>query len=125
MPEAIWLLCIGLYPIRPLDAMADVSSLSMGENCERILLRLMSGSGPHCAMPLDGLPTRRIQLKPERYAITDPDVIEHHAPREDQVRAEIASRLSRVCANFSPHEFKKLVRKMAERQLRDERRLRW
>jgi hypothetical protein len=48
-----------------------------------------------------------------------------HALREQQVREEIAGRLRDVCATFPDAEFKELVGEMAERQLRDERRLIW
>ncbi|HEV2017383.1 MAG TPA: hypothetical protein VGQ98_03645 [Gemmatimonadaceae bacterium] len=50
---------------------------------------------------------------------------ELHALREKQVREEIATRLRRVCGNFSQEDFDRLVKKMAERQVRDERRLVW
>ncbi|HXL86479.1 MAG TPA: hypothetical protein VN927_04680 [Gemmatimonadaceae bacterium] len=56
---------------------------------------------------------------------TDSALSELHALREKQVREEIASRLRGVCGNFSQEDFDRLVKKMAERQLRDERRLVW
>jgi hypothetical protein len=66
-----------------------------------------------------------IELEPDKYAHTDTELTDHQAPRETKVRHEIARRLSCVCGNFSEREFEELVRKMAERQLRDERRQRW
>jgi hypothetical protein len=50
---------------------------------------------------------------------------ELHALREKEVREEIAGRLRRVCGNFSAEDFDRLVQKMTERQLRDERRVVW
>jgi len=50
---------------------------------------------------------------------------ELHALREKEVREEIARRLRRVCGNFSEEDFDRLVQKMTERQLRDERRVVW
>jgi hypothetical protein len=55
----------------------------------------------------------------------DSSLKELHALREKQVREEIATRLRRVCGNFAQEDFDRLVQKMAERQLRDERRLVW
>ncbi len=65
------------------------------------------------------------QLKPKEKVYTDSALSELHALRESQVREEIATRLRRVCGNFSQEDFDRLVQKMAERQLRDERRLVW
>jgi hypothetical protein len=66
----------------------------------------------------------RIQLKPEK-VYTDSSLSELHALREKEVREEIATRLRCVCGNLSDDEFDRLVHKMAERQVRDERRLVW
>ena len=88
------------------------------------LLR-MSESGPYCAMTYGVSPAVRIQLKADKYAQVDSELIEHQALREEKVRSEIARRLSCVCGNFSEREFQELVSKMAERQLLDERRQRW
>jgi hypothetical protein len=63
-------------------------------------------------------------LEPEK-VYTDSALSEVHALREKEVREEIAKRLRCVCGNFSPHDFDRLVQKMAERQVRDERRLVW
>jgi hypothetical protein len=64
-------------------------------------------------------------LESEQKVYTDSTISELHALREREVRAEIARRLRNVCGCFSDEDFEKLVRKMAERQLRDERRLVW
>jgi hypothetical protein len=85
----------------------------------------MSGNGLHCAETYDVFATVWIQLEPEQYAPTEVDLVEHQALREDKVRSEIARRVRGVCGNFSEREFRELVNKMAERQLRDERRQRW
>ena len=85
----------------------------------------MSESGPYCAMTYGVSPTVWIQLEADKYVQADAELTEHQALREDKVRDEIARRLRCVCGNFSEHEFQELVSKMAERQLLDERRLRW
>ncbi|MDQ6689603.1 MAG: hypothetical protein M3Z18_03760 [Gemmatimonadota bacterium] len=56
---------------------------------------------------------------------TDSALTELHVLREKEVREEIARRLRRVCTEFSDADFDQLVKKIAERQLRDERRLVW
>jgi uncharacterized protein YPO0396 len=56
---------------------------------------------------------------------TDSVLIERHALREKQLREEIAKRLRKVCGNFSQADFDGLVKKIAEREVRDERRLVW
>jgi hypothetical protein len=63
-------------------------------------------------------------LEPEK-VYTDSALSELHALREKEVREEIATRLRHVCGNLSHDEFDRLVRKMAERQVKDERRLVW
>jgi hypothetical protein len=65
------------------------------------------------------------QLESQEKLYTNSALSELHALREKQVREEIASRLRRVCGNFPQEDFERLVQKMAERQLRDERRLVW
>jgi len=85
----------------------------------------MSENGPHCAMTYFAFPTSGFSLEPEKYADIDTELTEHDALREDKVRDEIARRLRCICGNFSEAEFQELVSKMAERQLLDERRLRW
>jgi hypothetical protein len=63
-------------------------------------------------------------LKPQEKVNTD-SLSELHALREKQVCEEIAKRLRSVCVNFPQEDFDRLVKKMAERQVRDERRLVW
>jgi hypothetical protein len=63
-------------------------------------------------------------LEPEQ-VYTDSALSEVHALREKAVREEIATRLRRVCGNLSDDEFDGLVQKMAERKVKDERRLIW
>ncbi len=68
---------------------------------------------------------RRVaQLEPEK-VYTDSALSEVHALREKEVREEIATRLRCVCDNLPQDDFDRLVQKMAERQVRDERRLVW
>jgi hypothetical protein len=64
-------------------------------------------------------------LASEEKVYTDSAIAELHALREQEVREAIAGRLRRVCSCFSDEDFEKLVQTMAERQLRDERRLVW
>jgi hypothetical protein len=85
----------------------------------------MSESGLDCALTYRVSPTAWILLKADEYVHTDIEVTEHQALREEKVREEIARRVGRVRGGFSEHEFQELVSKMAERQLRDERRQRW
>lgn len=125
MPEAIWLLSIGLYPIRRLDAIPIIRLFLLSENNPGVGLLLMSECGPYCALTYCVSRTVWTQLEADKYAQVDSDLPEHQALREDKVRDEIARRLGCVCGNFSEHEFRELVSKMAERQLRDERRQRW
>jgi hypothetical protein len=70
------------------------------------------------------LPATRLQLEPEQ-VYTDSALSERYALREKEVREEIAARLRCVCGNFSNEDFDRLVQRMAERQVRDERRLVW
>jgi len=64
-------------------------------------------------------------LEPQKKLYAYSPLSELHALREKEVREEIATRLRHVCGNFSRDEFDRLVQKMAERQLKDERRLVW
>jgi hypothetical protein len=127
MPEAIWLLSIGLYRIQRWDAMPGIALVSRAENDSEIGLLLMSESGPYCALAYGVVATGWIQVIPNKYGYieADSEPTRPQAHREDKVRDEIARRLSRVCGNFSEKEFRELVTKMAERQVRDERRQRW
>jgi hypothetical protein len=70
------------------------------------------------------IPRLEAQLEPEK-VYTESALSEVHARREKEVREEIATRLRCVCGNFSHDDFDRLVQKMAERQVRDERRLVW
>jgi hypothetical protein len=56
---------------------------------------------------------------------TDSTIEDLHALREKEVREEIAQRLRGVCGSFPNEDFEQMVNTMAERQLRDERRLVW
>ena len=102
-------------------------SFVSSKTCPGTGLLLMSESGPYRALAYGVVATGWIQVIPNKYAYIEADS-EPTRPqdhREDKVRDEIAQRLSRVCGNFSENEFQELVSKMAERQLRDERRQRW
>jgi len=48
-----------------------------------------------------------------------------HTIREKAVREDIARRVRRVCSHCTDAEFAELVRKMAEQQVRYERKLTW
>ena len=50
-----------------------------------------------------------------------PDEDAYHAARRETMRADLAKRLRKVCANFSEEEFRELVDGMIEQQLRGER----
>lgn len=50
---------------------------------------------------------------------------EIHARREKEVRDDIARRLKPVCSDFPDDEFHKLVKTMADRQVKRERGLNW
>jgi hypothetical protein len=64
-------------------------------------------------------------LEAKEKVYIDSALTELHALREKEVREEIAGRLRRVCTDFSDADFDQLVKKIAERQVRDERRLVW
>jgi len=64
-------------------------------------------------------------LESQEKVYTDSALSERHALREKEVREEIAGRLRGVCRSFAEEDFDGLVKKMAERQVRDERRLIW
>ena len=64
-------------------------------------------------------------LKSEEHVYSDSGIAEVHSLRERAVRDEIAQRLRGVCSHFSDDEFEKLVRLMAVRQVRSERRQSW
>jgi hypothetical protein len=85
---------------------------------------LLSECGPYSAVTYDSL-ARRVGLESQEKVYTDAALSELHTLREKQVREEITKRLRGVCSNFPQEDFDRLVKKMAERQLRDERRLIW
>lgn len=61
----------------------------------------------------------------EEHAFSDSGMAEVHALREKHVREDITNRLRGVCTNFSDDEFEQLVRLMAARQVKCERRQSW
>lgn len=64
-------------------------------------------------------------MEASEHVYSESGMAEVHALREQKVREEIARRLKKVCANFSDDEFEKLVKLMAARQVRCERRQSW
>jgi hypothetical protein len=64
-------------------------------------------------------------LGSEEQKVGDSPVDEIHALREKAVREDIARRLKPVCSNFPEDEFQKLVGEMADRQVKQERRMLW
>lgn len=67
----------------------------------------------------------RSVLGSEEHASGDATVEEIHSRREKEVRDDIARRLRPVCSNFPDDEFQKLVKTMADKQVKCERRLLW
>lgn len=61
-------------------------------------------------------------LSPQRERSWDFPENDSFARRREKVRADIALRISRVCANFSEQQLAELVDLMVDRQLRAERR---
>jgi hypothetical protein len=55
----------------------------------------------------------------------DSAVREVHSVREKTVRDDIARRVRPVCSHCSDEEFNELVRKMADHQVRSERKQSW
>jgi hypothetical protein len=68
---------------------------------------------------------RQYFLDSEQRAFADSAVREVHAVREKAVRDDIARRVRPMCSHCSEEEFKELVRKMADRQVRSERKQSW
>ena len=64
-------------------------------------------------------------LGSEEHEFGDSTVDEIHSRREKEVRDDIARRLKPVCSNFPDDEFQKLVKTMADNQVKCERRLIW
>jgi len=85
----------------------------------------LQGSGPNCAVTYftSFLSGRVLGL--EERAFGDSTVDEVHSRREKEVRDDIARRLKPVCSNFPDDEFQKLVKTMADQQVKCERRLIW
>ena len=83
-------------------------------------------SGPDCAVTHDRLFQQRFSVvTSEEHAYSDSGIAEVHRLREKIVREDITVRLREVCSNFSDDEFEQLVRLMAARQVRCERRQSW
>jgi hypothetical protein len=61
----------------------------------------------------------------EQGFFADSAVREVHAVREKAVRDDIARRVRPACSHCSEEEFNELVRKMADQQVRSERKLSW
>ena len=65
------------------------------------------------------------RLESEEYVYSESRIAEIHSLRESALRIDIARRLKGVCSNFSDDEFDELVKLMAARQARCERRQNW
>ena len=78
-----------------------------------------------CGVAPSTLQQRLGDVTVEARAYSDAGVSEVHALRERVVREDITRRLRGVCSNLSDDEFEKLVRLMAARQVRCERRQSW
>ena len=78
-----------------------------------------------CGDVLSTLQQRFSVVTSEEHAYSDSGVAEVHRLREKKVREDITHRLRGVCSNFSDDEFDQLVRLMAARQVRCERRQSW
>lgn len=78
-----------------------------------------------CGFAPSTLQQRFSVVTAEEHANSDSGMGEIHALREKVVREDITRRLRGVCSNFSDDEFEKLVRVMAARQVRCERRQSW
>jgi hypothetical protein len=69
--------------------------------------------------------SNRRLLGSEEHALSESGLTEVHSLREKAVREDIARRLGTVCSNFSEAEFETLVKVMAARQVKCERRATW
>jgi hypothetical protein len=78
-----------------------------------------------CGDVLSTLQQRFSVVTSDEHAFSDSGMAEVHSLREKNVREDISHRLRGVCANFSDDEFEQLVKLMAARQVRCERRLSW
>jgi hypothetical protein len=82
--------------------------------------------GPNSAVsPHRLFSSGRSVLESDEYVYSESSIAEIHSLRENAVRDDIARRLKGVCSNLSDDEFDKLVRLMAVRQIRCERRQSW
>lgn len=61
-----------------------------------------------------------MEAKRRRESAADED--SYHANRRETIRADLVSRLRKVCANFSEDDFRVLVEVMTEQKMRGERR---
>jgi hypothetical protein len=84
---------------------------------------LLGGTRP--ALCVNVLSSSPPQLESKEKVYAESALRELHALREREVREEISRRLRKVCASFPDDDFDQMVEKMAQRQLRDERRLVW
>lgn len=83
-------------------------------------------SGPDCAVSYYRLFSSGLAvLKSNEHVFSDSGMAEIHSLRESAVREDIARRLRSVCSHFSDDEFEKLVKLMAARQVKCERRRSW
>jgi hypothetical protein len=84
-----------------------------------------SQNGPRCAVTYFAFFKSGLALGSEEHGFGDPTVDEIHARREQEVREDIARRIKPLCPNFPDDEFQKLVKTMADKQVKQERRLIW
>ena len=47
----------------------------------------------------------------------------YHAHRRETIRADLVTRLGKICANFSEADFQKLIEVMTEHKIRGERKV--
>lgn len=47
----------------------------------------------------------------------------YHADRRQIIRADLVTRLGKICANFSEADFQKLIEVMTEQKMRGERKI--
>lgn len=60
-------------------------------------------------------------MQPNRQPDFPMDEDAYHANRKEMIRADLVSRLRKVCASFSEDDFRSLVETMVEQKLRSER----
>ena len=85
---------------------------------------LLSKNGPECALTYR-LSAAQFPLNSEKSTSADSALTALHTVREKAVREDIARRVRPVCSHCTDAEFTELVRKMAEQQVRYERKLAW